>query len=173
MYLFYPLDTCGCPLGFHLEAVHLMMQFGAEDVPASFDVYVDLEDAVWDDLTGCYYPGAETCTSLIYTVDITTEGVYDISIPIFSQCACAHLDYWYFLSFHFLTNFAGTALPGLIADDFPVGCFSWNDYGFGWQDLVNDFGWPGEIIMWGDALCCELPVSSEDNTWGTVKNLYR
>lgn len=172
-YLFYPPETCSCPIGFHLENVHLLIQFGVEDVPSSFDVYVDLEEAVWDDLLGCYYPGPETCTSLVYTVDITTDGLYDISIPIYDECECAYMDYWYFLSFHFVTTFDSAMRPDLIADDFPLGCRSWNDYGFGWQDLVNDFGWPGEILMWGDVICCEFPVATEPETWGGVKNLYK
>ena len=172
-YLFHAPETCSCPVGIRLENIHLLMQFGEEDVPASFDASVDLEEAVWDDLVGCYYPGVALCTSQTYTVEIETAGLYDISLPIFDECACAAKGFWYFLAFRFESTFGSTARPDLMADDVPLGCYSWNDYGFGWQDLVVDFGWPGEIMMYADAACCEFPVAAEPRTWGGVKSLYR
>jgi hypothetical protein len=172
-YLFRAPATCSCPVGFRLENVHLLMQFGPEDVPVSFDVYADLEEAVWDDLISCYFPGAELCTSLVYTVQIDAEGMYDISLPIFEQCQCAAMGFWYFLSFHFVSEFSAAGRPDLVADNAPLECHSWNDYGFGWQDLVHDFGWPGEILMYADVACCEIPVAAEPGTWGSVKSLYR
>jgi len=172
-YLFRAPATCSCPVGFRLDSIHLLMQFGPEDVPVGFDAFVDLEEAVWDDLSGCYLPGAELCTSLVYTVQIDAEGLFDISLPILEQCQCAAIGFWYFLSFHFVSEFGASGRPDLVADGMPLGCRSWNDYGFGWQDLVSDFDWPGEILMYADAACCEIPVSAEPGTWGSVKSLYR
>ena len=172
-YLFRVPATCSCSVGFRLDSVHLLVQFGPEDVPVSFDAYADLEEAVWDDMSGCYLPGTELCISPVYTVQIDAEGLYDISLPIFEQCQCAAVEFWYFLSFHFVSEFATTGRPDLVADDLPLGCHSWNDYGFGWQDLVNEFGWPGELLMYADVACCEIPVPAKPDTWGGVKILYR
>ncbi|MFH1843729.1 MAG: hypothetical protein ABIF77_11045 [bacterium] len=172
-YLFHPQTSCSCPIGFQLETIHMLMDFGVEDVPVTFEAYVDLEEAVWDDLLGCYYPGPETCVSPVYQFTIDTAGTYDIAMSIFDHCDCAYMNYNYFLSFHFVTTFDSAMLPSLVSDEFPVGCTSWNDYGFGWQDLVNDFGWPGELMMWADVVCCEFPVGTENGTWGEVKTMYR
>jgi hypothetical protein len=172
-YHFFPRPQCPCPVGFHLEMVYIKLNFGPEDVPSVFDVYVDLEEAVWNDLAGCWYPGPEVCTSEVHTVQIDTAGVWDIGIPIGDQCPCASKHYQYLLSFHIVTQFPPTQRPDATSDEFPVGCTSWNDLGFGWMDVVQEFGWPGEILIWGDVECCELPVQSETDSWGTVKSLYR
>jgi hypothetical protein len=168
----------GC--GFHVDVIHMLLQFGAEDVPANFDVFVDLEDALWDDATGCWVPGVEDCVSPVYTVEIVEPGLYDIGIPIYDYCDCAYYwdpftcePYWYFLSFHFVTLFDPAMRPDAIADDFPIGCTSYNDYGAGWEDLVNTYSWPGEILIYADVFCCDDPVPQESATWGNVKNLYR
>lgn len=169
-----------CPLGWWIEDVNWYMQFGPEDVPAVFDVYVDLEDALWDPATQCWYPGIEDCISQVYTVTIDAAGLYEISIPLYDECDCAYffdpitLDpYYYFLSFHIVTFFDPTMRPDAITQDSPVACTSYNDYGFGWEDLVVDYGWPGNIIIWANALCCDFPIAAAPATWGNVKSLYR
>jgi len=171
--VFDPMATCDCPLGFHLQTVHMLMNFGAEDVPATFDVYADLEEAVFDEVSGCWLPGAEVCASPVYSVTIETAGLYDISLPIGDTCECADMRYIYLLSYHFMTAFPAGMEPDAVSDDIPTSCISYNDFGSGWLDLVTDFGWPGNIIMYADADCCEFPVSDEGSTWGGVKNLYR
>lgn len=61
----------------------------------------------------------------------------------------------------------------MITDDFPTACTSFNDWGSGWHDLVVDFGFPGNLVMWADAMCCEDPIAQERRTWGDVKSLFR
>jgi len=172
-FLFDPMATCQCEAGFHLETVHLALDFGAEDVPTSFDVYVDLEEAIWDPVLQCWFPGPEVCVSQVYTIDITEAGTYDIAIPIIDECNCAAMEFLYLISFHIVGEFDPAMRPGIITDEFPTNCTSWNDYGSGWLDLVFDFGFPGNLILWGDVTCCEFPVGAEENTWGGVKNLYK
>jgi hypothetical protein len=172
-YLFLPTETCSCPVGIRLGNVRLLMQFGPEDVPASFEAYVALEEAVWDDAIGCYVPGEEVCASPVSTVEIAGAGLYSVGISLSEHCGCADIDFPYLLSFHFISTFAAASRPDLIADDFPVGCRSWNDYGFGWQDLVSELSWPGELILWAESSCCELPVATPPPSWGGVKALYR
>ena len=119
-YLFDPTASCGCAPGFHLEAVHLLMQFGAEDVPVTFDAYVDLEEAAWDGGSGCWIPGPEICVSPVIPVTIDTPGLYDISIPIYDQCPCASRRYMYLLSFPLVSSFPTNGRPDLLADDTPL-----------------------------------------------------
>ncbi len=172
-FLFDPAATCDCTIGFDLQSVHVFMQFGPEDVPAAFAANVDLAEAVWDDASGCWVPGAEVCTSPVSSITIDTEGLYDIGLPIAGDCACAEMGFFYLLSCHFTTALPTGMEPDAVADDLPTPCTSWYDFGAGWQDLVVDFGWPGNIIMNGDVVCCEFPVESETTSWGGVKSLYR
>jgi len=139
-------------------------------VPVDFDARVDFEEAIWDDALQCWFPGPEICVSSIFTVSITDPGHYAITLPMDTPCACAEFGYWYGISFEFMTAFDSS--PDLISDQFPVGCTSWNDYGAGWEDLL-DFGLPGEINLYADIICCENPVPAEKNTWGEIKAMFR
>lgn len=171
--IFDPLATCACPLGFDVETVHMYMQFGAEDVPATFEAYVNLAEAEFDPDSGCWLPGTEVCVGEVYSITIDTAGLYDISLPLGESCECAAMEYMYMLSFHILTAFPTGMEPDAVSDDIPTNCTSWNDYGAGWVDLVADIGWPGNISLYADVMCCEFPVGDADNTWGGIKNLYR
>jgi len=167
--LFNPLETLNCPFGFQLQQVHMLMSF---DEPTTFEVWVDLEDALWDDGLQCWVPGIEDCRSDTYTVTIDEPGLYDIGLPI--DCDCAYMTdptgapYMYMLSMHFPTPFTAT----LVTDDYPTACTSWNNWAGVWEDLYN-WGFPGNIIMYGDVTCCEDPVATEPRTWGGVKSLFR
>ncbi len=176
-FLFYPREqNLPCPGGFLLNTVHFLINFGEEDIPVgagiSFDVHVDLEDALWDPASGCWSPGPEDCVSGTYEVAIPAPGLYDVAIPI--DCQCAYLDYWYMLSVHFDSLFPETMRPDLVTDDFPSLCTSWNDYGAGWYDLRAAYpDFPGNIVIWGDVTCCDDPVAGDEATWGSMKSLFR
>ena len=171
-YMFYadPALCTACSDGFTVEAVNLVLQFGPEDVPVTFEAFADFEEATWDEALQCHYPGPEICISPTYTVTITDPGLYNISLPLDAACACAHFGYWYGISFEFVTAFASS--PDMVTDEFPVGCTSWNDYGAGWGDLL-DFGFPGEISLNADIVCCGNPVPAEESTWGSIKAMFR
>ena len=178
-YLYYadPALCTVCSDGFTVEAVTLYLQFGPEDIPVggatSFEARVDFEEAIWDVDLQCWYPGPEICVSPVYTITIDTPGLYAISLPMDpAACACAHFGYWYGISFEFITAFASGMEPDIVTDDFPVGCVSWNDYGMGWID-TQDFGFPGEISMVADIVCCSNPVQAEKSTWGDIKAMFR
>ena len=170
-----PVFQCPCPLGFHVENVHMLMQFTPEDAPATFDAYVNLASDGQQNIMPppCPFPGVEECVSPLFTVTINEPGLYDIALPLYDYCDCAYLEYGYFLSFHFATTFPDSMRPDLVTDDLPSGCTSYNDYGFGWEDLVTGVGLPGNIVMWADIICCENPVTVEQGTWGLLKTLYR
>lgn len=173
-YLFCPAEQLNCPYGFLLENVHMVLDFTEDMIfPITFTVWIDLEDALWDPARGCWVPGIEDCRSDTHTVTIDEPGMYDISLPI--DCACAYLfdppgaPYWYLLSMHFPELFTAN----LITDNLPTNCTSWNDWGSGWFDLVGEGGFPGNILMWGDVVCCDVPVGNERMNWDEIKSLFR
>jgi hypothetical protein len=108
-------------------------------------------------------------------VTIDAAGLYDIGLPFGDFCDCAFVfddagaPIKYLMSLHFVNVFT----TSLITDEFPLGCYSWNNWGSGWYDLVNDAGFPGELIIYGDVECCDLPVGAEKSTWGNMKQIFR
>ncbi len=169
-YIYDPTDTCGCPAGFTVDFVHMIVQFGPEDVPVTFDAYVTVDSEAWNDELDCWYPGDAVCESEITSITIEEAGLYDIGLPT-PACLCASMNYQYSLSYVFVSSFASN--PDVVTDQFPTDCTSWNDYGLGWYDLVADFGFPGNLIMWADVTCCQSPVANAEESWGAVKTLYR
>ncbi len=172
--LFNPLEQLNCSNGFLLEQVHMLLDFpDTLDYPLTFPVWADLEDADWDPTLQCWIPGVEDFVSNIFNVTIDQPGTYDIAIPIDGLCAYMAYPtgepYWYLLSMHFPELFTAN----LITDNFPVNCYSWNSWGQGWFDLVSGYGFPGNIIMWGDVVCCDDPVDAENKSWGDIKSLFR
>ncbi len=175
-YLINPaLELPDCPVGFQLLDIGMVLNFPDDLIyPYVFTAYGDLENAVWDEATGCYVPGTEECIGPLTTFSIDGPGDRVIELPM-PDCACAFkygpdgVAYMYMLSVHFVGPFTAN----LITDDFPMGCTSWNNYGFGWVDLVNDIGFPGELLIFGNVNCCDEPVATEGKTWGDVKSLFR
>lgn len=173
-YMFYadPAQCAACTEGFTVESVNLVLQFGVEDVPSTFDCRVDFEEAIWDEALQCNLPGPEICVSSTYTVTIDTPGLYNITLPMDTACACAHFGYWYGIGFEFVTAFTSGMEPDIVVDEYPLGCTSYNDYGAGWIDTI-DFGFPGEISMTAEIACCDNPVAAEQDTWGDIKAMFR
>ncbi len=158
-----------CAVGFEMEAVHMLLQFSDPlTLPQTFTVYGDLEEAVWDPALGCWVPGPELCVGEAYTITISDPGLYDISVPLVCECAGSEWDY--FLSVHFV----GAVDASIIVDDTPTARLDWHNWGTGRVDLA-DYGLDayGDLVMWADVFCCSPPVSTEDSTWGEIRNLFR
>lgn len=124
-------------------------------------------------------PGAVKCQGQVYTVSLPAGFIGIIALPI---TCCVNGPY-----------FAGVICPdvnlgalGFIVDD-PApnparGCSSYNDYGFGWEDLVNLHSWPWNLRLWSDGQSSEdnncenqlfinlIPPHMEDTIWGFVPN---
>ncbi len=166
MLAFDPSTTCSdCVLGWQLTSVHILLQ---TDAACELTMRVDLEGADYLPGTDCTYPGPEVCLSELYTINIPNAGLWDIGLPI--DCECAYFDYEYLLSVHVESM---SCTPDLVTDDFPTDCTSWNDYGSGPFDLVFNYSFPGNLMIWGEVECCDNPVTNEARTWGGVKGLYR
>lgn len=166
-----PAEGCTCGTGFKLERVYMMMQFGPEDVPVTFAAYAGLAEAVWDAQRGAYVPGPEYCTSPTWSITANDAGLYDIYVDMADGCPCASTTEPYFITFHLPNYF--TWWPSALEDNDPQPGISYYDSGFGWGDLVANYGWWGKNVMHADVTCCESPVSVEGATWGGVKSLWR
>jgi hypothetical protein len=165
--------VCACTSGFTIEQVHFYMNFRVEDVPSTFDASVEFRENAIDVTTGCSVPGPVICESPLYTVNITNPGLYDIALPMTAGAgACAYFGYDYAVSINFPNAFPPTQRPDAVTDGAPVGCVSYNNYDAGWLDTVS-LGFPGELVMYADVICCEPPVPSDEPSWGELKSLYR
>jgi tetratricopeptide (TPR) repeat protein len=40
-------------------------------------------------------------------------------------------------------------------------------------DLVVDYGFPGQLNIYADVVCCGSPSAVENDSWGCIKALYR
>lgn len=163
--------ACGCAEGFYITTVHMLMNFGPEDVPVSFDAYATVRENSFDEATGCNVPGAYVCSSPVWTVTITSAGLYDVALGMgAAECTCARFGYTYALTVDIMTPFASH--PDAVTDAAPVGCTSYNDYGQGWLDL-QPIGSPGENLVYANVWCCPDAVPEESTTWGALKSMYR
>ena len=165
--------TCGCGGGFKIEQVHFYMNFGEEDVPFTFEASAIFHEADPDPTSGCKVPGPVICSSPVYSITIPAAGIYDIALPMDqTTCGCAYFEYGYAVGVNILTDFPSSQRPDAVTDGVPVGCTSWNDYGAGWEDLIS-FGFPGELVLYADVVCCDSPVAGEISPWGSLKSLFR
>ncbi|MDO9694244.1 MAG: hypothetical protein Q7W56_05900 [Candidatus Latescibacteria bacterium] len=160
-------EGCACGAGFSMKAVHMYLVL---DEFTNMMVQGKLFAAV-DDGSGCLVPGAEIYASAPMNVSGLFEpNYYDVEIPM--DAPCASVGESYFMAVEFLDNNNGFSV-GIPVDSTPTPCYSYNDWGSGWADLVTDIGFAGDIIMWADIDCCEDPVANENSTWGEMKNLYK
>jgi len=173
-YLFTAPDCC--ETGFNIQAVHMVLHFDENWLYPfeEFDVYAYLEEAIWDDSHQCWVPGVEDCASEVTYFTIDAPGLWDLAVPI-ADCDCAYVydptgaPNKYMVSLYFPLPFDAN----IVTDDIPVGCTSWNNWGYGWSDLVTDNGFPGELIMYAEVDCCDSPIEAEEQSWGEIKELYR
>ena len=106
-----------------------------------------------------------------FTVNI--EGFYKVTLTGAGLCDCIFLDYTQALHVPFLWDQHWGSQLFLVADDNPDHCpdYSVNpNMGFLWYTEIDA---PGNIVMWADATCCENPVGTERDTWGSLKALFR
>ncbi len=160
--------NCSCTEGVTITTVHMML---ALDDLANLDVAAAILDANGDG-TGCLTPGAEIAVSPAMNITGLTGGAayYDIAIPI--EGPCATVGDAQFISVYFLNDNDGQFF-GLPITDPPNGCFGYNDWGSGYVDLVTDYGFAGDLMIWAEMECCATPVPTENTSFGDVKSLFR
>ena len=103
-----------------------------------------------------------------YLYLIPGAGLWDVSLPI--VCDCLPNGRAYLLGFEIVSS-SCLPEPDLIIDDAPGLCTSWNNFGSGWTDL-GTLGFPGNLVFFTDADCCDTPMPVSTSTWGAIKALY-
>jgi len=169
-----PEDQCpNCPLGFTVQNIYMVLYFSDEDVPATFTVSADIEEAVWDG--ECWSPGSQVALSESVVFTINTAGIHTIAIPIDVPCLGSGFNYG--IGVHFETPFPENMRPEWTFDmtEF-TSCNSWGlwEGASDWVRILEIAGYStGDLLIWADAVCCENPVEVDQKTFGDVKSLYR
>ena len=168
--VFDPATCSVCPLGLSVTSVHILLQV---DEPTTIVMSADVEESIPSPACATA-PGPEWCVSPLYSVALPYAGLWDVRLPI--SCNCLPPIGKYLLSIHFdsYQNALGS-VPTLVTDAGPgLLCTNWNNYGFGWDDLVATYaGWPGNLNIYADVECCSPPVPVEKHSWGEIKGLYK
>ena len=141
--------ACSCAAGFNVRAVHMILYLGTTSTP---QVRVQLAA----DAGGCSGPGAVIDTSAPITVVAqAAAGYYDIEVPCDFTCTDVGAGPYY-LVFEFL-NAAGPV--GIAVDTTPTSCFNFNLWdASGYQELVDGYGFAGDLLIWADVDCCGAAV---------------
>jgi len=159
---------CACGEGVAITTIHMLI---ALDEFANLDVAVAILDAETDG-AGCLSPGAEIAVSPAFNISGLAVGAayYDIAIPIDGPCATTGDAQ--FLAFYFL-NDNDSQFFGLPITDPPNACFNYNDWGAGYTDVVDAYGFAGDIPIWAEMTCCNAPVATDESSFGSIKSLFR
>lgn len=163
-------STCSsCNGALQLSVAHMLLNFQAV---CTQQVQVRVVPAVNN--AGCYVPDVNTaiCAPIIYNLTPGAIGNFQFNLALPLGCCVTGP---VFLDINFITVGAGCSTsatrPRLIVDATPLGCTSWNVYPGGFDDLVNDIGFPGNPVMWAEGDCCPTPTTP--GSWGRIKTLYR
>jgi hypothetical protein len=184
--VYRPIFTCPPVVsGFQPIRVHFAMEFGPEDVPASFSVRAHLGyNHLW------FSGGDESyelpCENTVQ-IDIDEPGVHDIAVPLEpNMFCCGHLVNLYYPEIPERANVYYVVVE--FPEPFPAGmtpsapinegiddlsCETWAiDQGDGWVD-GESLGWAGWPLIWADADYCENPTPAGLQGWSDIKALYR
>jgi hypothetical protein len=169
-YHVYPPAQCDCPEGgFALESISMILYREVGVLPVNFSAAVQVFDAVPSRDRTCYVPGELLYQSEPTTISIGQTGFQTITVPA-PDSPVFLFDYNYFIGIEFLDAFQ----IGLAVDDDDQECTAYVFRDQTWIDLFGrDRLGGGKLIIFGDIVCGEDPVATEQTTWGTLKSLYR
>jgi hypothetical protein len=104
------------------------------------------------DLTNpaCPVPGVEFWNSGLLGWNLTGPGNWNLGYTVPASDTICY-DTTYFVVMDVYDDWSATPLDAISASDGLI-CQSYNDYGFGWEDLVADWGWPGQIMLYTQGL---------------------
>jgi len=174
-YLVDPADYNCCDTGYRPESITFRLNLGPEDM-----LYLPVQVAVQAAEPGAngYLPGGEICaTPMGWFINGDVEGT--VTVPPYPTgggdlvCPCLDSGSPYFLVARIIGTIEAGAEPDAVRDGTPVGGKTFVRWGGDvWQDVVNDLGWTGELIVTSDVVCCDEPTVDETSSWGTLKAIY-
>jgi hypothetical protein len=130
---------------------------------------IDVQGFVYSaDLTDpdCPVPGIELCATPVYTFSLPSDGHWILGMPMVDEC-CVYEPY--FAVVYIATDLYGTGADALAEDNATAICRSYNDYGSGWEDLVDIYGWPGPMMLWSDGFTSpQNECPTEGDTCGVM-----
>ena len=177
-YLIDPADFNCCADGFQPENITFNLNVAPEDLFGS-PVQVAVLEAAGS--SGAWNPGSEICATPVgWRINADIPGYYTVKIPPYPTgigdlvCPCLDSSTPFFIVGRIAGTIEAGAYPDAVRDGTPTGNRSFVRQGGGaWQDVVNDLGWAGELVLSAEVACCSGPVSIETSTWGQLKSLYR
>lgn len=174
-YYFTGNDGCDtCPIGFQPESLGFTAQLlfpGTYTFELSFAVALPPSD------TECAVVGASVCSSGEFEVFVNPGGLYEITQAVACPCALGGTEDYYVelrvVAFQPLGP-SGFEL-NLALDDEYVPCTSMQvmgqDIGIDLADVLGETP-PGSLLFWATSSCCQLPVSSGGQSWGSLKSRF-
>jgi len=174
--IFDPTQGCGvCPTGFQVTEIRFLVSVAAGD-SCELDVQASFAEAE-ETTPGCYNVTQEHCVAATYTAVLPgssqTEG-YTIGLPL--DCVCADKSYLYAIGIHLVDARCRLGgVPGIVTDNQPTACTSWDFAGGQDIDLVTDpvAQFPGNLVFRASAECCEPYVGTDGKSWGMIKSLFQ
>lgn len=134
--------------------------------------YHEFQPIVWENGADeiCPEPGAVLCAGPLYAVDLSAlpAGGYVLGFPFPTEC-CSYGPYFAGV---YAAVFLGPGFIGIPVDnDGATTCWAYNDYGFGWDDMVADNGWVGDMFLWSAGVgydqnaCPGIPGVCDWQSW--------
>jgi hypothetical protein len=130
--------------------------FGVTDIVwhvyACVATTIDVRPVVYEDIGApdCPLPGAVLCTGPVYQVELPDRGSWIITLSLDNACC---VDGPYFAGV-VLPTYYGPNVIDIIMDDSitvpAVPCRNYNDWGFGWRDLVVDEELLFNTMLWSE-----------------------
>lgn len=140
----YGCTTCNA--GFNVRAINMVLFLDPASTPGLVAHLMTADGT-------CTVPGTIIDSSDPYTVSgISAAGPYIIEIPC--DFVCSDMDQEYFLAVEF-TDTSGPV--GIVIDNDTSTCVSYNDWGSGWVDLVDQYSFSGNLAIYADVDCCGTP----------------
>ena len=140
-----PSLSCNLPYPFKIYEINMPIAF---DSATPLIVSVDVELADFTN-PNCPVPGQLLAISAQYQYDVPGAGLYDVWVPLDTPITVTGP---FFAGFFVGNTFAARVNPGLITDNVPVQCVSYNiwDTTIGFVDLVNNgyYNFPGRLALY-------------------------
>ncbi len=140
-----PSQSCNLPYPFKIYEIIMPMAF---DSATPLIVSVDVEAADFT-VANCPVPGNLLAISAQYQYNVPGPGLYDVWVPLDSPIT---VNGPFFAGFYIGNTFTAAANPGVVTDNFPVSCVSYNiwDTTIGFVDLKNNayYNFPGRLVLY-------------------------
>ena len=148
-YLSYldPEASCDFAYPFTVTEINMPMAFDSA-TPLEVTVYVTEVDS---SNPSCPVPGSLLATSSVYNFTVPDTGLYDIWVPLDPPVV---VNGPFFAGFFIGNTFEAAVNPGLITDNIPAECVSYNFWNtaIGLVDLdtisIGDFSFPGRLVLY-------------------------